>query len=252
VSTGVSDETKQAPVPDLGGSARHRRQGAGPAYGTDVSMALMRRLVEGATASGDIRSAAEAVRVCMAEAENLYQLAMTERANALALARRAAEEQARARVLQDEAARAFEEAVARRERPALGPPAQDSPGCDLRPDPTRVRTPAELINALREFRTWAGSPSYRDMARACNGRPVASTMCRMLSGTELPARFEVIDAIVIACGGREEDRERFATAWRRLIMPGQEVPPVPGRVRAFPGTRRPSRTAAGLRGNSPA
>jgi hypothetical protein len=235
----VSDEAKPAAAPDLRGSARHRRQGAGPAYGTDVSMALMRRLVEGATASGDIRAAAEAVRVCMAEAENLYQLAMTERANAQALARQAAQEQARARLLQDQAARAFEEAAARRERPALGPPAQDSAGCDLRPDPSRVRTASEFINALREFRTWAGSPSYRDMARACNGRPVASTMCRMLSGTELPARFEVIDAIIIACGGREEDRERFATAWRRLMMPGQQAQPAGGRVRAFPLTHGP-------------
>jgi hypothetical protein len=252
VSTGISDETKQAAVSALRGSARHRRQAAGPAYGTDVSMALMRRLAEGAAASGDVRSAAEAVRVCMAEAENLYQLAMTERENALALVRQAAEEQTRARLLQDEAAKAFEKAVARRERPALGPPAHDSPGSDLRPDPSRVRTPAELISTLREFRTWAGNPSYRDMARACNGRPVASTMCRMLSGTELPARFEVIDAIIIACGGEEEDRERFATAWRRLVMPEQEARPLPGRVRAFPGTGRPSRSAPDLRGSSPA
>jgi hypothetical protein len=71
-------------------------------------MALMRRLAEGAATSGDIRSAAEAVHVCMAEAENPYQLAMAERANALALARQSAEEQTRARLLQDEAARAIE------------------------------------------------------------------------------------------------------------------------------------------------
>jgi hypothetical protein len=219
VSTGISDERKQVAVPTLSGSARHRRLGAGPSYGTDVSMALMRRLAEGAAASGDIRSAAEAVRVCMAEAENLYQLAMAERANALALARQSAEEQTRARLLQDEAARAIEEAMATRERPALGPPAQDSPGCDLRPDPSSVRTAAELLEALRQFRIWAGNPSYRDMARARNGRPAASTMCRMLSGTELPARFEIIDSIIVACGGGDEDRERFATAWRRLVMP---------------------------------
>jgi hypothetical protein len=156
-----------------------------------------------------------------AEAENLYQLAMTERANALALARQAAEEQARARVLHEEAARAVAEARARWERPALGPPAQDPPGCNLRPDPSGARTAAELIEALGQFRTWAGNPSYRDMARACNGRPAASTMCRVLTGGELPARFEVIDAIITACGGEEEDRERFAAAWRQLIMPGR-------------------------------
>jgi hypothetical protein len=216
-------------------------------------MALMRRLAEGSAAAGDLRSAAEAVRVCMAEAESLYQLAMAEREHALALARQAAEEQARARLLREEAARAFEQARARRERPTLGPPAQDAPGSQLRPDPSNVQTPAELIEALRQFRTWAGNLSYRDMARACNGRPAASTMCKVLSGTALPVRFEVIDAIIMACGGEEKDRERFATAWRRLMaMPGQEARPVPGRVRAFPGPRLPSRSAPGLLGNHPA
>jgi hypothetical protein len=168
VNAGGNDDPRQ--LASVRGSARHRRQGAGLGHGAEVNMALMRRLAEGAATSGDLRSAAEAVRVCMAEAETLYQLAMTEREQALALARQAAEEQARARHLHQEAALAFEAARARRERPALGP-AQDAPGSRLRPDPSDVRTPAELIEALRQFRTWAGNPSYRDMARACNGRP---------------------------------------------------------------------------------
>jgi hypothetical protein len=252
VSAGPGDEVKQLAVPSARGSARHRRQGTGPAHGADVSMALIRRLAEGAATAGDVGAAAEAVRFCMEEAETLYQLAMTERKNAQALARQAAEEQARARVLHEEAARTFEEARARRERPAVGSPAQDSPGCHLRPDPSGVRTPAELIEALRQFRTWAGNPSYRDMARACDGRPTASTMCRVLAGEQLPVRFEAIDAIITACGGEEEDRERFATAWRRLTMPGQEARPTPGLVRAFPGIRRPSCPTAGIPEISPA
>jgi hypothetical protein len=250
VNAGAGDEPRQ--LASLRGSARHRRQGAGQGHGgAEVNMALMRRLAEGAAVAGDLRSAAEAVRVCMAEAETLYQLAMTEREQALALARQAAEEQARARRLHEEAARAFQEARARRERPALGP-AQDAPGCRLRPDPSSVRTPAEFIEALRQFRTWAGNPSYRDMARACNGRPAASTMCRVLAAGKLPVRFEVIDAIISACGGDEEDRERFWTAWRRLIMPGQEARTITSRVRAFPGPRRPSRPARGVPDVSPA
>jgi hypothetical protein len=199
-------------------------------------MALMRRLVEGAAASGDLRAAAEAVRACMAEAENLYQLAMIEREKALALARQAADDQERARLIH-EAASAFKETRARRDRAASGSPAHDVPGCDLRPDPSNARNSAELIEALRQFRTWAGNPSYRDMERACNGRPVASTMCRVLGRGQLPARFEVIDAIIIACGGEEEDRERFASAWRRLIMPGKNVRPMPRRVHALPSIR---------------
>jgi hypothetical protein len=249
VNAGAGDEPRQ--LASLRGSARHRRQGAGQGHGAEVNMALMRRLAEGAAASGDLRSAAEAVRVCMAEAETLYQLAMAEREQALALARQAAEEQACARRLHEQAARVFEEARARRERPALGP-APDALGCSLRPDPRSVRTPAELIEALRQFRTWAGNPSYRDMARACNGRPAASTMCRVLAAGKLPVRFEVIDAVISACGGDEEDRERFWTAWRRLIMPAQEARTVTGRVRAFPGPRRPSRSGRSIPDASPA
>jgi hypothetical protein len=250
VNGGANDDPRQLAA--LRGSARHRRQGVGLAQGADVNMALMRRLAEGAAASGDVRSAAEAVRVCMAEAETLYQLAMSERDQALAMARQAAEDQARARHLQQEAARAVDEARARRERPALGP-SQDAPGSRLRPDPGSVRTAAELIEALRQFRTWAGNPSFRDMARACNGRPAASTMCKVLAAGTLPVRFEVIDAIITACGGEEEDRERFWTAWRRLMMmPGQQGRPIASRVRAFPGPRRPSRSARAVPDVSPA
>jgi hypothetical protein len=236
VSGGASDESRQVPVPSPRGPARHRRQGIGSAHGAEVNMALMRRLVEGAAASGDLRAAAEAVRACMAEAENLYQLAMIEREKALALARQAADDQERARLLH-EAASSFRETRAKRDRAASGSPAHDVPGCDLRPDPSNARNSAELIEALRQFRTWAGNPSYRDMERACNGRPVASTMCRVLGRGQLPARFEVIDAIIIACGGEEEDRERFASAWRRLIMPGKDVRPMPRRVHALPSIR---------------
>jgi hypothetical protein len=214
-------------------------------------MALMRRLVEAAAASGDLRAAADAVIVCMAEAENLYQRAMSERANALALVRQAGQERAYARPPADEAARGAQP-TARRERAMPGSPARDVPGCDLRPDPSGARSAAELIEALRQFRTWAGNPSYRDMERACDGRPVASTMCRVLGRGRLPARFEVIDAIVIACGGEEADRGRFASAWRRLVMPGKEIRLAPGRVRALPVTRRPSRTVPGLPGISSA
>jgi hypothetical protein len=250
VNGGASDDPRQLAA--LRGSARHRRQGAGLTQGADVNMALMRRLAEGAAASGDVRSAAEAVRVCMAEAETLYQLALSEREQAQAMARQAAEDQARARLLHEEAARAFDEARTRRERLAPGP-SQDAPGLRLRPDPGSVRTPAELIDALRQFRTWAGNPSFRDMARACNGRPAASTMCKVLAAGTLPVRFEVIDAIITACGGEEEDRERFWTAWRRLMMtPGEQGRSITGRVRTFPGPRRSARPARAVPDVSPA
>jgi hypothetical protein len=217
--SGGSDEPKPLAVAGLRVTARHRRQAAGPLHAAEINMALMRRLAEGAASAGDIRSAAEAVRVCMAEAENLYQQALAERDKTLAMAREAAAEKEHARLLRDEAARISEDARTRWERPVPGLPAQDTPGCDLRPDPSGARTPAELMAALRQFRLWAGNPSFRDMSRACDGRPAASTMCRVLRRAQLPPRLELVDAIVTACGGEREDRERFATAWRRLMMP---------------------------------
>ncbi|HET9970341.1 MAG TPA: hypothetical protein VFQ68_19060 [Streptosporangiaceae bacterium] len=115
--------------------------------------------------------------------------------------------------------RAREAALAERVRTRQAVP--DAGGHDgLRPDPLSAGTAAELIGVLRQFRTWAGNPSYRDMALRSGQRAGASTMCTLLGGTELPGRLEVIDAIVEGCGGTDEDRQRFATAWRKLAMPG--------------------------------
>jgi hypothetical protein len=91
-------------------------------------------------------------------------------------------------------------------------------GEDLRPDPGAACTAAELMSCLRQFRTWSGNPSYRDMAAGAGQRSSASAMHAVLGGGDLPDRFAAIDAIVEGCGGSEEDRQRFATAWRRLAL----------------------------------
>jgi len=87
-------------------------------------------------------------------------------------------------------------------------------------DPGTAKTPGEFIEALRQFRVWAGNPSFHDLAKRCGERgPVASTICRLLEHEQLPARFEVVDSVIAACGGTDEDRQRFATAWRRPTLP---------------------------------
>jgi hypothetical protein len=91
-------------------------------------------------------------------------------------------------------------------------------GEDLRPDPRSAGTPAELMGCLRRFRTWAGNPSYRDMAGRSGHRSSASAMHAVLSSDDLPGRLAAIDAVVEGCGGTDEDRQRFATAWRRLAL----------------------------------
>lgn len=79
------------------------------------------------------------------------------------------------------------------------------------------RTPAELIDAIRRFRARAGNPSFRKMSERSGGRVRPSAMCEALKGNSLP-RLTVIDAIVRGCEGAEEDRKRFALAWRDLAL----------------------------------
>ena len=40
----------------------------------------------------------------------------------------------------------------------------------------------------------------------------------ILNATALPDRLAVVDAFVLGCGGTDEDRAAFASAWRRLSM----------------------------------
>jgi hypothetical protein len=110
-----------------------------------------------------------------------------------------------------------------RERPApkrrsMPPPADDVAGQDRRPDPETARTPAELMSTLREFRQWAGAPSYRVMAERSGWG--ASTLNTVINSNELPDRLNKIDAVLTGCGAGKKDHERFASAWRRLSMPG--------------------------------
>jgi WhiB family redox-sensing transcriptional regulator len=107
-------------------------------------------------------------------------------------------------------------------------------GRDPRPDLSRATTPEEFLEELREFRLQAGNPSFRDLARRCNGHPALSTIYRALEGGELPRRFEVIDAILGACGGTKNDREQFETAWSRLVFPERNATACPhvGRINA--------------------
>lgn len=105
---------------------------------------------------------------------------------------------------------------------AAPPVIPDMPGLDLCPDPSDARTDTEFMDTLRKFRIWAGKPSYRVMERQCARRFAASTICTALRGNEMPG-LDMVQAIIVACGGREEHRHAFATAWRRLMMPQQEA-----------------------------
>jgi hypothetical protein len=92
----------------------------------------------------------------------------------------------------------------------------DADGFDLRPDPLSVRTSAELADSLRKYREWAGNPSLRKIAGRARPAIGVSTLCNLLRSDALPSLDAVI-AIITGCGGSEEDRKGFATAWRRIV-----------------------------------
>jgi hypothetical protein len=91
----------------------------------------------------------------------------------------------------------------------------DATGFDLKPDPLTASTPAEFIDALRQYKLWSGDPSWRTMAKRAGQAVVHSTMYAAMNGNALP-KLEVVKAIVIGCGGGEDDLSLFASAWRRI------------------------------------
>lgn len=114
-----------------------------------------------------------------------------------------------------------------RQNPAAGQPRRqaikDRFGLDLRPDPGQVRTAAELLEALRECRLRAGDVPYRQMAEGCGQLVSASTLQRaLMPATALPP-LEVVRAVILGCGGSDEDERRFATAWRQVSLPGRQA-----------------------------
>jgi hypothetical protein len=92
---------------------------------------------------------------------------------------------------------------------------KDVSGLDQKPDPLTAETPAEFIQVLWKYKFWSGDPSWRTMARKANQMVVHSTMYAAMNGDALP-KFDVMKAIIIGCGGGEEDLKAFASAWRRI------------------------------------
>ncbi|MEY9214769.1 hypothetical protein NI17_018160 [Thermobifida halotolerans] len=99
----------------------------------------------------------------------------------------------------------------------------DLDGHDNRPDPMAATTPAEFVAAMRLFRRWAGSPSYRQMQQNCGGRCSATSFHTALSQKRLP-KLPLVEAFITACGGDDAEYRRWATAWRRLELGVGEEP----------------------------
>lgn len=93
----------------------------------------------------------------------------------------------------------------------------DASGYDLKPNPLNATTAAEFVETLRQYRAWSGDPSWRAMAIQADQAVVFSTMYNAMNSDALP-RWEVMKAIIIGCGGGEDDLRPFASAWRRLAF----------------------------------
>ncbi|MGH3218739.1 MAG: hypothetical protein ACRDPY_08535 [Streptosporangiaceae bacterium] len=182
---------------------------------------VLQRVAGSAARSGNAAAAWEIAQACLAEAARALEQAQAEHEQLRTERSAARQEIAEARAMQARLERLEAELRSRPVPPDIG--------ADLRPDPREARTPAEFMEALRRFRQWSGNPPFRRMWRRADQRAAVSTMCTVLRSNTLPDRLHVIDAIVEGCGGTDEDRRRFATAWRELTLarhPSRVVRPI--------------------------
>jgi hypothetical protein len=119
---------------------------------------------------------------------------------------------------------------------AISEQISDAPGFDLKPSPATATNAAEFIQALWQYKAWSGDPSWRKIAKRAGQAVVHSTMYQAMNGAALP-KFDVVEAIIIGCGGDEEDLRAFSSAWHRLA-PARTLTPAEGnRILSAPITR---------------
>jgi hypothetical protein len=120
---------------------------------------------------------------------------------------------------QKEALESEQKRIRRRAIEAAPPPMfPDSGPLHLRPNPRMALTSDDFMRSLRTLRGWAGNRSLRQISEQSGHRISSSGVRNVLNASTLPDRLEIVDAIVMGCGGTEEDRAAFASAWRRLYM----------------------------------
>jgi hypothetical protein len=86
---------------------------------------------------------------------------------------------------------------------------------DLMPDPASARTAADFVAVLRKYRAWSGDVPWRTIAARAKQKRVHSTIYNAMRRDDLPT-LEVVKAIIIGCGGGEDDLCAFTSAWQRI------------------------------------
>ncbi|MFC0557406.1 hypothetical protein ACFFHJ_41605 [Planotetraspora thailandica] len=106
----------------------------------------------------------------------------------------------------------------RRRRASVPRQIEDLDGYGLKPDPLIARTPAELVDRMRHYRIWAGDLTLRELVRRANNAFALSTLSKTLKEDKLPP-LDLLVAFITACGGSDDDVQRWSTAWRQIRMP---------------------------------
>lgn len=86
---------------------------------------------------------------------------------------------------------------------------------DRKPDPATARTAADYVAVLRQYRAWSGDVPWRTIAAQAKQKRVHSTIYNAMRRDDLPT-LEVVKAIIIGCGGGEDDLRAFTSAWQRI------------------------------------
>jgi hypothetical protein len=170
-------------------------------------------LHEAATQSQNIRQRREMLYSHASDAEKALMKATTELAT-----------------LAVESERGYAPPIDRYESPAPGErldqthATPDVQGYESKPDPLLATSKAEFLDMLEQYRGWAGNPSYRDMAERVPGGPSYTTLANILRRKVVPKKLKTLEAFIRGAGGDEADVRRWATAWRRLNLPGTRRP----------------------------
>lgn len=104
-----------------------------------------------------------------------------------------------------------------------GKRASDIARPDRKPDPAAARTAADYVAVLRQYRAWSGDVPWRMIAAQAKQKRVHSTIYNAMRRDDLPT-LDVVKAIIIGCGGGEDDLRAFTSAWQRIHSATASIP----------------------------
>lgn len=95
----------------------------------------------------------------------------------------------------------------------------DADHANLKPDPSTMRSMADLRQGLRGYWYWAtggdiGAPRIADNSRGAFKRSTALKLIK--ADPTVPLKLEYVTGMIAGCGGSAEDQRSWASAYRRI------------------------------------